>query len=90
MHSVQICTTCSIKFLKEEEEDDDDNDDGDDLCHTEICCQGILSLLIFTGPGFKGLSKVFVARYSPSKTLVVVKQTNVDVKNAEQLEELKV
>jgi len=33
---------------------------------------------------------VFVARHCPSKTLVVVKQTNVDVQNAEQLEELKV
>ena len=44
MHSVQKCTT---KFRKEEEEDDDDDDDGDDLCHTETCCQSILSLLIF-------------------------------------------
>ena len=44
----------------------------------------------FSGPGFGGLSKVFVARHSPSKTLVVVKQTNVDVQKAEQLEELKV
>lgn len=33
---------------------------------------------------------MFVARHCPSKTLVVVKQTNVDVKSAEQLEELKV
>ena len=45
MHSAQKCTT---KFWKEEEEeDDDDNDDCDDLCHTEICCQSILSLFIF-------------------------------------------
>ena len=51
---------------------------------------GNIVFINFSGPGFKGLSKVFVARYSPSKTLVVVKQTNVDVKNAEQLEELKV
>ena len=50
MHSVQKYTTCSIKFRKEEEDeedDDDDNDDGDDLCHTEICCQSLLSLSIF-------------------------------------------
>ena len=33
---------------------------------------------------------MFVARHRPSKTLLVVKQTNVDVQNAEQLEELKV
>ena len=49
-HSVQKYTTCSIKFWKEEEdeeEDDVDNDDGDDLCHTEICCQSLLSLSIF-------------------------------------------
>ncbi|XP_073235999.1 STE20-related kinase adapter protein alpha-like isoform X2 [Porites lutea] len=50
---------------------------------------GDYRLLNFIGPGFGGLSKVFVARHSPSKTLVVIKQTNVDVKNAEQLEELK-
>ena len=85
---MQKYTTFSIKFRKEE--DDVDNDDGDDLCHTEICCQSLLPLFFFSGPGFGGLSKVFVARHSPSKTLVVVKQTNVDVKNAEQLEELKV
>ena len=54
MHSVQKCTTYSIKLRREEEEeeeedddDDDDNDDGDDLCHTEICCQSLLSLFIF-------------------------------------------
>lgn len=46
-------------------------------------------LLNFIGQGFGGLSKVFVARHCSSKTLVVVKQTNVDVQNAEQLEELK-
>lgn len=46
-------------------------------------------LVHFIGQGFGGLSKVFVARHCPSKTLVVVKQTNVDVKSAEQLEELK-
>ena len=50
----------------------------------------IIVLIYFSGPGFGGLSKVFVARHSPSKTLVVVKQTNVDVQKAEQLEELKV
>ena len=33
---------------------------------------------------------MFVACHFLSKTLVVVKQTNVDVQNAEQLEELKV
>ena len=33
---------------------------------------------------------MFVARHCPSRTLVVVKQTNVDVQNAEQLEDLKV
>lgn len=33
---------------------------------------------------------MFVTRHCPSKTLVVVKQTNVDVQNAEQLENLKV
>ena len=33
---------------------------------------------------------MFVARHSSSKTLVVVKQTNVDVQNAGQLDELKV
>ena len=32
---------------EEEDDDDDDNDDGDDLCHTEICCQSLLSLFIF-------------------------------------------
>ncbi|XP_078375973.1 STE20-related kinase adapter protein alpha-like isoform X2 [Oculina patagonica] len=47
------------------------------------------ALLSFIGQGFGGLSKVFVARHCPSKTLVVVKQTNVDVQNAEQLENLK-
>ncbi|PFX15987.1 STE20-related kinase adapter protein alpha [Stylophora pistillata] len=39
--------------------------------------------------GFGGLSKVYVASHCPSKSLVVVKQTNVDVQNAEQLEDLK-
>ena len=33
---------------------------------------------------------MFVARHCPSKTLVVVKQTNVDIQNAEQFENLKV
>ena len=33
---------------------------------------------------------MFVARHCPSQTLVVVKQTNVDVQNAEQFENLKV
>ena len=33
---------------------------------------------------------MFVARHCSSKTLVVVKQTNVDVQNAEQLDNLKV
>ena len=32
---------------EEDDDDDDDNDDGDDLCHTEICCQSLLSLFIF-------------------------------------------
>ncbi|XP_020628327.1 STE20-related kinase adapter protein alpha-like isoform X2 [Orbicella faveolata] len=47
------------------------------------------SLLSFIGQGFGGLSKVFVARHCSSQTLVVVKQTNVDVQNAEQFENLK-
>lgn len=47
------------------------------------------SLLSFIGQGFGGLSKVFVARHCPSQTLVVVKQTNVDVQNADQFENLK-
>lgn len=46
-------------------------------------------LIKFVGQGFGGFSKVFVARHSSSKTLVVVKQTNVDVQNAGQLDELK-
>ena len=33
---------------------------------------------------------MFVARHCPSQTLVVVKQTNVDVQNTEQFENLKV
>lgn len=33
---------------------------------------------------------MFVARHCPSQTLVVVKQINVDVQNAEQFENLKV
>ena len=33
---------------------------------------------------------MFVARHCPSQMLVVVKQTNVDVQNAEQFENLKV
>ena len=33
---------------------------------------------------------MFVARHCPSQTLMVVKQTNVDVQNAEQFENLKV
>lgn len=33
---------------------------------------------------------MFVARHCSSQTLVVVKQTNVDVQNAEQFENLKV
>ena len=54
----------------------------------------VVLLLMFNslilGQGFGGLSKVFVACHCSSKTLVVVKQTNVDVQNAEHLEELKV
>ena len=42
------------------------------------------------GKGFGGFSKVFVACHRTSEKLVVVKQTNVDVQNARQLEELKV
>ena len=33
---------------------------------------------------------MLVARHCPSQTLVVIKQTNVDVQNAEQFENLKV
>ena len=33
---------------------------------------------------------MYVAHHCPSATLVVVKQTNVDVQNTEQLEDLKV
>lgn len=42
------------------------------------------------GKGFGGFSKVFVACHRTSEKLVVVKQTNVDVQNTRQLEELKV
>lgn len=41
------------------------------------------------GKGFGGFSKVFVACHRTSEKLVVVKQTNVDVQNTRQLEELK-
>ncbi|XP_066029811.1 STE20-related kinase adapter protein alpha-like isoform X3 [Pocillopora verrucosa] len=46
-------------------------------------------LLNFIGKGFDELSKVYVASHCPSKSLVVVKQTNVDVQNPAQLEDLK-
>lgn len=62
------------------------------LCQSRIVClpnPQEYELLNFIGKGFGGLSKVYVASHCPSKSLVVVKQTNVDVQNAEQLEDLK-
>ena len=57
---------------------------------TKISFLGVTFLCTIAGKGFGGFSKVFVACHRSSETLVVVKQTNVDVQNARQLEELKV
>ena len=50
----------------------------------------LLFVCLHLGKGFDELSKVYVASHCPSKSLVVVKQTNVDVQNPAQLEDLKV